>query len=119
MKKALKAYADVISYRIAELTTESTYQVAEIYNQFSKDLMKSQRPKGLSDEELEQYDILLEEQAYPFEEKAIEIHSSNIHRTKNGIYDKWIKRSLKLLAELQPIRYAKTEKVEDYATIEN
>ncbi len=119
MKKALKAYTDVMSYKIAELTTESTYQVAEIYNQFAKALMTSQRPKGLSDEELEQYDILLEEQAYPFEEKAIEIHGSNIRRTKDGIYDKWVKKSLKLLAELQPIRYAKTEKVEDYATITN
>jgi cellulose synthase operon protein C len=119
MTKALKAYAEVMSYKIAELTTESTYQVAEVYNQFAKALMSSQRPKGLSEEELEQYDILLEEQAYPFEEKAIDIHGSNIRRTKDGIYDKWVKKSLKLLAILQPIRYAKTEKVEDYAAIAN
>jgi len=119
MKKALKAYADVMSYKIAELTTESTYQVAEIYNQFANALMTSQRPKGLDEDELEQYDILLEEQAYPFEEKAIEIHGSNIHRTKDGIYDKWVKNSLRILAELQPIRYAKIEKAEGYASIEN
>lgn len=119
MKEALTAYANVISYQIAELTTESTYHVAEIYNHFSKALMNSQRPKGLNAEELEQYDILLEEQAYPFEEKAIEIHSSNTQRTKDGIFDKWVKKSLKLLAQLQPIRYAKTEKIENYAAIAN
>ncbi len=115
MQKALKSYATVLSYQIAELSTAATYQVAEIYHDFALGLLNSQRPKGLGDEELEQYDILLEEQAYPFEEKSIEIHSSNTIRTKDGIYDKWIKNSLKVLAEFEPIRYAKKERIQPYA----
>ena len=77
--------------------------------------MTSQRPGDLSEEELEQYDILLEEQAFPFEEKAIEIHTSNADRTKDGFYDQWIKKSIELLAELQPVRYQKPEKTQIYA----
>jgi len=119
MKNALKVYANVIKYQIAEITTESTYYVAEIYHHFANALMQSQRPKGLSGEELEQYDILLEEQAYPFEEKTIAMHSTNIKRTKDGIYDRWIRSSLKALAKLQPVRYSKQEKIENYVSAIN
>jgi len=115
MEKTIHAYQRAMNYRVADVTTSATYHIAEIYHDFSRSLLKSQRPKGLSAEEQEQYDILLEEQAFPFEEKAITIHSSNMKHTKNGIYDKWIKRSLKQLGELQPIRYAKFEKGESYA----
>lgn len=118
MEQSLASYKEIMSYQIAEFTTESTYRVAEIYHQMAVSLMKSQRPKGLGDEELEQYNILLEEQAYPFEEKAIDIHASNIQRTKDGIYDNWVKKSMEILATIQPIRYQKKEKAQDYALLE-
>ena len=54
--------------------------------------MESERPAGLSGEELEQYDILLEEQAYPFEEKSINIHETNVGRISAGTYDEWVKK---------------------------
>lgn len=116
MERALKTYADALDYKIAEITTESTYNVAEIYRHFALALMQSQRPNDLNEEELEQYDILLEEQAYPFEEKTIDIHSSNIKRTQQGIYDKWVKLSFNVLAKMQPVRYSKQEKTEDYVS---
>jgi len=112
MKKALKAYESIAKYKVSEYTTAATYQIAEIYHQFSKDLIKSQRPKRLKADELEQYEILLEEQAYPFEEKAIKIHDTNSARTTQGIYDKWVKKSFEVLKQLQPVRYLKPERSE-------
>ena len=53
--------------------------------------MNSQRPKGLKKDELEQYNVMLEEQAFPFEEKAIEVHEINARRTANGVYDASVK----------------------------
>lgn len=114
METALKSYSDLIEYEIAEITTASTYHVADIYGHFANALMGSQRPKGLNSDELEQYDVLLEEQAYPFEEKSIDIHSANAKRTSDGIYDDWIKKSIEALSLLQPIRYAKSERMETY-----
>jgi len=114
MEKSLKSYSDLMEYKISEITTASTYHVADIYGHFAVALMKSQRPKNLNEEELEQYDILLEEQAYPFEEKAIEVHSANAMRTSSGTYDDWVKKSIKALSVLQPIRYAKNERLETY-----
>ena len=75
--------------------------------------MASQRPAELSAEELEQYDILLEEQAFPFEEQAIELFEANAARTRDGIYDASVRRSFTRLAALMPARYAKPERSEN------
>ncbi len=53
--------------------------------------------------------MLLEEQAFPFEEKAIEIHEANARRAAEGVYDEWVQKSYTALAELKPARYARTE----------
>jgi len=109
MMVALNGFEDTLKYNVEEFTTASTYRVAEVYATLGKDLLNSERPKGLSEVEIEEYDLLLEEQAYPFEEKAIEAHSANIDYVKKGVYDNWIKRSFAALGELQPARYAKSE----------
>lgn len=117
MKEAVNAYTLAADYDIAEVTTASVYWLAEIYNEFSRELIASERPPGLSEEELEQYDLLLEEQAYPFEEKSINIHETNVGRTAQGTYDEWIKKSFGKLRELSPVRYAKAEKSEPVAQL--
>ena len=109
MEAALKAYTQAADYQVAEVTTAATYESAELYRQLAKDLLSSERPKNLSKEELEQYDVLLEEQAFPFEEKAIKLHEVNIARTKDGTYDEWVQKSFAALAQLNPGRYGKVE----------
>ena len=112
MEEALKAFSVAADYGVADVATQATYRIAELYHDFSRALLGSQRPKGLSKDELEQYDVLLEEQAYPFEEKAIELHEANARHTTDGIYDEWVRKSYMALSELRPVRYAKTERSE-------
>ena len=112
MKEVIDIYTRAANYGVAEVTTASTYRIAEVYNDFSRDLFSSERPKGLSNAEREQYDLLLEEQAFPFEEKAIEIHESNADRVRNGVYDEWVKKSFLQLRKLRPVRYSKLERSE-------
>jgi len=109
MEAALKAYEAAADYQVAEVTTAATFESAELYRQLGKDLMSSERPKNLKKDELEQYDVLLEEQAFPFEEKAIKLHEVNAARTKEGTYDEWVQKSFAALAQLNPGRYAKVE----------
>lgn len=109
MEKALKAQEQILAFGVSEFTTEASFKIGEVYAQLSRDLMDSQRPKDLDDLALEQYEILLEEQAYPFEEKAIEIHQANAQRSWKGIYDAGVKRSFDALAKLLPARYNKME----------
>jgi len=112
MQTLLDAYGRVLDYGVAEVATAAAYHTAELYSDFGRALIESQRPKGLSRDELEQYNVLLEEQAYPFEEKAIEVHEINTRRVNKGIYDEWVKNSFTALSTLRPVRYAKSEKRE-------
>ena len=109
LEKAMKAFQKTASYGVSQYSTEAGYRMADIYAQLSKDLMASDRPDGLNELELEQYEILLEEQTFPFEDSAIDIHEQNASRSWNGIYDKWVKNSFKSLRKLLPGRYAKDE----------
>lgn len=109
MDQALKAYRRAADYGVASITTAATYHIGEIYHELSRALLDSQRPDGLSADELEQYDILLEEQAYPFEEEAIALHELNHRRIGDGLYDDWVQRSMEQLRKLLPARYGKDE----------
>ena len=109
LQKAMKAYQKTASYGVSDFSTEAGYRMADIYAQLSADLMDSDRPDGLNELELEQYDILLEEQAFPFEDSAIDIHAQNVSRSWLGIYDEWVKNSFKELKTLLPGRYDKDE----------
>jgi tetratricopeptide (TPR) repeat protein len=109
MEAALGAYKSATDYRVAEVTTVATFEIAEIYRQLGKDIMKSERPKKLPAEQLEEYNSLLEEQAFPFEEQAISTHEINTKRVRDNVYDEGVKKSFAALAELKPGRYGKTE----------
>jgi tetratricopeptide (TPR) repeat protein len=110
MEETLKAYGVAADYGVAEVTTAVTYRTAMVYRDFGKALMSSERPRKLKKLELEQYNVLLEEQAFPFEEKATEMHALNARRAASGIYDQWVKSSFEALRELQPVRYGKVER---------
>jgi len=114
LDKVLASYSRALDYGVAEVTTASTFGMAELYRQLGADLTQSERPKGLDAEAKEQYDVLLEEQAFPFEEKAIELHEVNAQRASTGIYDESVRRSFEVLAKLKPARYAKAEISEEY-----
>ncbi len=116
MKAAQDGYTLSVELGVLEFTTASTYRIGQLYVQLSRSLLESERPKGLSDVELEEYQFLLEDQAYPFEEAAIDIHLKNINRTRDGIYDEWIKRSYGVMADLVPTQYRKDERALTYVS---
>ncbi|MCB1625999.1 MAG: tetratricopeptide repeat protein, partial [Pseudomonadales bacterium] len=109
LEEALKGYREAASYRVASVSTLATFETAELYRTLGRDIMQSERPKNLNAEELEAYDSLLEEQAFPFEEQAIETHGVNVARVGEGIYDEGVRNSYAALAEMSPARYGKTE----------
>lgn len=109
LEKAMKAFQKTASYGVSSFSTEAGFRMADIYAQLSRDLMDSDRPDGLNALEMEQYEILLEEQAFPFEENAIDIHEQNASRSWNGIFDDWVRNSFDALKALLPGRYDKPE----------
>lgn len=116
LKEALAGYTAAAKYRISDITTEATYKMGEMLEHFKDAILASERPKDLSTEQLEEYDFLLEEQAYPFEEKAVAAYEGNIRRTAEaGIYDPWIQKSYESLARLLPARYKRDEAGERFS----
>ena len=99
----------LVEYEIGDITAAATFYLAEIYGHFSKALTASERPPDLSPVEREQYELAIEEQAYPFEEKAIQVHENNLKLMFRGVYNEWIEKSLQKLAESVPARYNKPE----------
>lgn len=112
MEVALKAYNQAAEFGVSEVMTESTYRIGEMYFQFSDALLNSDKPTELSGLELEQYTLMLEEEAIPFEEKAIQILQANTEYAKQGIYDEWVKESFSTLEKVMPMRYRKDEQGE-------
>lgn len=117
MQRAVRLYGKASIYKISGISTEATYAIASIYNDFSKALLKSELPKNLNSDEREQYMILLEDKAFPFEEKAIEFYEMNMEHTKNNIYNNWVQKSMDKLKTLFPVRYKRKLKVDRYINV--
>ncbi|WP_431685931.1 tetratricopeptide repeat protein [Hahella sp. NBU794] len=115
LKKVMQRLNRINGYGVSEYATAATYMMGEVYRQLGRDIMESNRPGNLSDLEREQYSLLLEEQAFPFEEKAIEFLELNASRTQQGVYDEWVKKSYLALREIMPARYDKQEVKVDVA----
>jgi len=109
MKTATQEFSKLLEYEVGEVTAAATFYLAEIYAHFSKALLESERPEDLGPMEMEQYELAIEEQAYPFQDKAIEVHKKNLELMTVGIYNEWIDKSLEKLAVFVPARYNKPE----------
>jgi TolA-binding protein len=116
LESTLAQYEQAAAYNVAEITTAAAYHTAQLYTHLVEALMESERPVNLNTEALEEYNILLEDLAYPFEEQAIALHETNAVRVESGLYDAWIEKSLKALAQLVPGKFARLERSTDYVT---
>ncbi len=109
LQAAVTAFEQAAGYRVAEFTTASTFRIATLFTDLSGAILDSDRPDGLSELEQAQYEILLEEQAFPFEERAIALHEINMRRSWDGLWDRWIEQSFTELGRLMPARFQRQE----------
>jgi tetratricopeptide (TPR) repeat protein len=109
MDATIAALARLVDYQIDEMTAAATYYMAETYSNFSRSLLESERPDDLKPEDLQEFKNSLDEAAFPFEEKAINVHEKNMELLHTGVFNSWTEKSLSRLTELMPGRYAKHE----------
>jgi tetratricopeptide (TPR) repeat protein len=109
MDATIAALGRLVNYEIDEVTAAATYYMAETYSNFSRSLLESEQPNDLKPEELEEFKNNLDEAAFPFEEKAINVHEKNMELLHAGVFNSWTEKSLSRLTELMPGRYAKHE----------
>jgi tetratricopeptide (TPR) repeat protein len=109
MDVTIEALGRLVEYGIAEVTAAATYYMAETYFNFSRSLAESERPTDLNAAQLEEFEMDLDEAAFPFEEKAIDVHEKNMELLHDGVLNAWTEKSLSRLTEMMPGRYAKQE----------
>ena len=114
MKYAVAKFNKLVKFQVGDVTAAATYYLAEIYYNFSRSLAESERPGNLNDLEMEEYELALDDQVFPFEEKAIAVHRKNLELISIGVYSSWIDKSLDRLGNLMPARYAKYEQSTDF-----
>ncbi|MCB1646885.1 MAG: tetratricopeptide repeat protein [Pseudomonadales bacterium] len=103
----LAAYQKVIGTGSLQRYNEARYRIAQLYVSLAEDLLNSERPPELDAAALDEYNLLLEEQIWPFEQLATEMLEEIV--TPGGHWDDWTASALTALAGLYPARYAKTE----------
>jgi len=109
MDDTIEAMNRLVEYELADVTAAATFYMAETYLDFSRALAESERPADLAPADLQEYELALEEEAFPFEEKAIDVHQKNLELLQTGVLNDWTEKSLAKLVELMPGRYAKDE----------
>src|SRR6202030_1567484 len=94
MNNTIAALGRLVNYEIDEVTAAATYYMAETYFNFSRSLVESERPTDLKPAELEAFEMDLDETAFPFEEKAINVHEKNMELLHAGVFNAWTEKSL-------------------------
>ncbi|MEW6325475.1 MAG: hypothetical protein AB1515_08840, partial [Nitrospirota bacterium] len=113
LKSTIDAYVQAAGYNIAEVTTAATFETGRLFEAYRTALLQSERPKTLTPEQLEEYNFLLEEQAAPYEDRAIAAYEANVRRAQQqAVYTPWVQQSYDRLAELLPARYRRQEQTE-------
>ena len=112
--KVVTLYTQTIETRFSDVVSASAHRLGEVFENYQESLLTSEDPKNLNEEQLAEYHFLLEEKAFPFEEKAIKAYKSNIQRLQENpnMYNQWIKKSLQRLSALRPSLYKRPERQE-------
>lgn len=109
LQSAIYYYALVVEMSPEKYATSATHRMGALYQDFAQSLLKSGRPRGLASDELEMYQVMLEEQAFPFEEKAIALFEKNLRAPTGQENDPWVSKSRLALGQLRPATHAEAE----------
>jgi tetratricopeptide (TPR) repeat protein len=106
LKKAAEAFLATAEMGVAEWTTASLYQIGFTYESFSKALLNSPPPAGLSEAEKELYTQSIEEFIVPIEERGLEAYESGWKKAiELGIFNEWTAKMRAALGRLNSELY--------------
>ena len=114
LQSALQRYQAAADYGFLEFVTESSFKIGRLYQTFAKALRDSPIPAGMAENEVSLYREIIEEQAFPFDSLATEVHTANVSRAWNGGFNEWISQSFDAMRVLNPARFNKDELIVSY-----
>ncbi|MDF1535536.1 MAG: tetratricopeptide repeat protein [bacterium] len=112
LQAVIREFVAAGNYRTSDVITASNFFIGRALELFKEDILASPVPPGLDQEAREEYDLLLQEMAFPFEEKALNAYRVNIKRSVTlEMLDPWIEKTYERMAELAPWAYQRDEAV--------
>ena len=112
LQDLLSGYSDLgqrAGSHAPELLPEIFFSMGMALEDFRDSILTSQRPAGLTRDELEEYSFQLEEMAYPYDERAVGAYEKSLKvGVAQRIYDEWFEKSLERLADLRPALYKRS-----------
>lgn len=112
LKKAAEQFLEASKMGVAEWTTASLYQIGHTYESFSRALLDSPPPQGLSAEDAELYRQSIDEFVIPIEERSIEAYESGWAKAVElGIFNEWTAKMRVALGRLSSEAYPPLEEV--------
>jgi len=106
LNNLLNDYSIIAKLKIPELLPEIFFSMGIALENFRDSILQSERPSGLTKDEMEEYSFLLEEKAYPYDEQAIKVYENNMQVSREyKMYNEWVQRILDRLASLRPALY--------------
>lgn len=113
MEKVYKAYADIVSIKVAEWAIASLYKIGEAYERFIKSFLEMPVPKELkTKQQKDLYKQMIREQTMPLEEKAVAYYQAALSKSSElGVFNSWSVASLKRLYELRPQEYPSGDEI--------
>ena len=109
LQEALAYYQVASEYGFQEFSTESSFQIGELYSEFANSLIKLPPSSELSQDDQVLYKEIIAEQALPFYDQSRLVHQVNISRAWQGYYNEWIIKSYEAMRLLSPDRFNKEE----------
>jgi TolA-binding protein len=102
----IKDYSSLAGYKAAEILPEMFFSMGVAIENFRDSILQSERPEGLTKEEMEEYNFLLEEKAYPYDEKAVKMYEECLKVGREyKLYNELIQNGINRLASLRPALY--------------
>ncbi len=112
LKKAAEEFIEASKMGVAEWTTASLYQIGHTYESFSRALLDSPPPEGLSEADAELYRQSIDEFVVPIEERSIEAYESGWAKAVElGIFNEWTAKMRVSLGRLSSEAYPPLEEV--------
>ncbi len=103
LQKIVGVMTEVVMFGDPEWASAALYLIGEAYQNFADTLFTAPVPPELSEEEAEIYQLELQDQAFPIEDKALQAFQRQLDTSlKNGIENEWTELTRTRLRKLNP-----------------
>ena len=105
-QKAETMYFEVIQMESLCWVVASAYRIGQMYKEFSDQLYDLPMPEGLTEEQEDEYRGVLDERAFPLQEKALTAYRSALKLAlQYQAYNEWSSKSATAISKLESEAY--------------